>query len=74
MDYFIRRLHNFLLLAQNMDQGSIYKENFGIDYIKNRFNKLKFTLNYINFDVIHTKKFYRIDPRPVFFKTVRKGC
>ena len=39
-----------------------YKINFGINYIKNRLNKLKFALNYINFDVIYTKKFYRIDP------------
>ena len=31
--------------------GQSYKANFGIKYIKIGLNKLKFTLNYINFDV-----------------------
>ena len=37
-------------------RGQSYKANFGINYIKNRLNKLNFTLNYINFDVIYAKK------------------
>ena len=36
--------------------GQSYKADFGINYIKNRLNKLNFTLNYINFDVIYAKK------------------
>ena len=28
--------------------GQSYKTNFGINYIKNGFNKLNLTLNYIN--------------------------
>ena len=32
--------------------GQFFKADFGIIYIKNGFNKLNFTLNYINFDVI----------------------
>ena len=37
-------------------RGQSYKAHFGINYIKNRLNLLKFTLNYINFDVIYAKK------------------
>ena len=37
-------------------QGQSYKANFGINYIRNGLNKLNFTLNYINFDVIYAKK------------------
>ena len=47
-------------------KGQSYKANFGINYIKNGLNNLNFTLNYINFDVIFAKKFYRIDPFKVF--------
>ena len=36
--------------------GQSYKANFGINYIKNGPNKLNFTLNYLNFDVISDKK------------------
>ena len=32
--------------------GQSYKANFGLNYIKNGLNKLNFTFNYINFDVI----------------------
>ena len=34
-------------------KGQSYKANFDINYIKNGLNKLNFTLNYINFDVIY---------------------
>ena len=37
-------------------RGQSYKAIFGINYIKNGINKLNFTLNYINFDVIYAKK------------------
>ena len=33
-----------------------YEANFGINYIKNGLDKLNFTLNYINFDVIYAEK------------------
>ena len=46
-----------------MIRGQSYKAHFGINNIKKGLNKLNFTLNYINFDVIDAKKFYRIDPR-----------
>ena len=36
-------------------RGQSYKANFGIRYIKNGFNKLNFTLNYNNFDIIYTR-------------------
>ena len=36
--------------------GQSYKANFGLNYTKNGLNKLNFTLNYINFDVIYAKK------------------
>ena len=36
-------------------RGQSYKANFGINYIKNGFNKLKFIKNYINFDVLYVK-------------------
>ena len=36
--------------------GQSNKAHFGINYIKNGFNKLNFTLNYINFDVIFAQK------------------
>ena len=40
----------------NVNSHQSYKANFGINYIKNGFNTLNFTLNYINFDVIYTKE------------------
>ena len=42
----------FNFLQQSWHRGQSYKANSGINYIKNGFNKLNFTLNYINFDVI----------------------
>ena len=39
-----------------------YEADFGITCIKNGFNKLNFTLNYINFDVIYTKKVLGLTP------------
>ena len=38
------------------EPGRPDKASFGVNYIKNGFNKLNFTLNYINFDVIYAKK------------------
>ena len=38
--------------TSNFAWGQSYKADFGIIYIKNDFNKLNFTLNNINFDVI----------------------
>ena len=35
--------------------GQSYKAKFSVNNIKNGFNKLNFTLNYINFDVIYIK-------------------
>ena len=42
--------------VKEVSRGQSYKANFGIDYIKKGLNKLNFTLNYINFDVIYAKK------------------
>ena len=39
-----------------VSRGQSYKANFGINNIKNGLNKLNFTLNHINFDVIYAKK------------------
>ena len=47
-------LLNFSLVYRNWGQS--YKADFGINYVKNGFNKLNFTLNYINFDVMYAKK------------------
>ena len=44
-------------------RGQSYKANVVINDIKNGFNKLNFTLNYINLMLIIPKKFYGIDPR-----------
>ena len=38
--------------------GQSYKALFGINYIKNGPNKLNFTMNYTNFDVIYAKKVF----------------
>ena len=46
--------NNFLDFSHS--RGQSYKANFGINYIKNGFNQLNFTLNYVNFDVIYAKK------------------
>ena len=35
-----------------MNWGQSYQADYGINYIKNQFNKLNFILNYINLDVI----------------------
>ena len=53
-------------------RGQSYKANFGINYIKNEFNKLNCNLNYINFDVIYAEKFYWIEPRSVFHKVFER--
>ena len=38
--------------------GQSYKANFGVNYIKNGFSKLNWTLNYINLDVIYARKVF----------------
>ena len=43
-------------IQQPWSWGQSCKADFGINSIKNGFNKLNFTLNYINFDVIYAKK------------------
>ena len=44
------------VICRSLIRGQSYKANFGINYIKKGLNKLNFTLNYINFDVIYAKK------------------
>ena len=44
------------LYFHSSTRGQSYKANFGINSIKNKLNKLNFTLNYINFDVIYAPK------------------
>ena len=51
--YLARGLENNFFFV---NRGQSYKANFDINYIKNGLNKLNFTLNYINFDVIFAKK------------------
>ena len=52
--------HPGLLLSETFYRidpwGQSYKANFGIIYIKNGFNKLNFTMDIFNFDVIYAKQ------------------
>ena len=41
--------------------GQSYKSNVVVNYNKNGFNKLNFTLNYNNFDGVELDKFYKND-------------
>ena len=43
-------------MFQAFNWGQSYTANSGINYNKNGLNKLNFTFNYINFDVINAKK------------------
>ena len=45
-----------IFIQQALSRSQSNKANFGINYIKNGFNKLNLTLNYINFDVIYAIK------------------
>ena len=56
------KLITLVRLICSVTRGQSYKADFGINYIKNGFNQLKFTLNYINFDVIYIKLVYKMDP------------
>ena len=48
--------HYFYLQAPCLDQGQSYKTDFGIIHIKNGFNELNFTFNFINFVAIYAQK------------------
>ena len=61
-------------LAKLMNTGQSYKANFGIKYIKKGFNKLNFTLNYINFAVIYAKKVLLDWPQDLNLTEAKKTC
>ena len=57
---FLHHFFSFCIIVSpkkgKFGKSQSYKTDFGIIYIKNGVNKLNFTLNYINFDVVYAKK------------------